>query len=81
MAGEQIRAWQGQIPSLVLFRRTPLQWGHGQEGEEEEGWRGLVCAWGSSRGAAAVLEGPAPHGVCSARLRPGRGQLSAAALS
>lgn len=33
--------------------------------------QGLVFTWGSGGEAAAVLEVPAPSGVCSARLQAG----------
>ena len=59
MVGEQIRAWHGQILSLVrqvgvLFERTPLQWGCGQEGEEEEGSWSLVFTWGNGGSSSAA---------------------------
>lgn len=71
IAGEQMRAWQGKILSLVkqvgvLFERSLLQREHENEGEEEESSHGLVFTWGNSEEAAELLKVPAPSSACSA---------------
>lgn len=53
----------------LFFKRTPLQWGCEQEGEEEEGSQGLFFTWGSSEEAGVLLEVPAPSSTGSARLQ------------
>lgn len=57
----------------MLFARTLLQWGWGQECQEQEGSQGLVFRAGKQQFSSRLLH------PCSASCRKGWGQLPAAA--